>query len=116
MTNAQHQPAARTPALHYQHYAHPEHWPVMGPDDEPDTLVPELDADEARGLPLDDQLQTLLAGAVALGETHINRQAYLDGYRDGAVTEWRWGVICGAIGISIVYCAAMGLGNLIGLL
>lgn len=66
-----------------------------------ETQVPPEALDAAQGIPLDDQLQTLMTGALRMGEARAQGQAYLQGYRDGVRGEWWWGFTCGATAIAV---------------
>lgn len=82
----------------------------------PETHIPDDALAASKGLPLDDQLQTLLAGAVRLGESTERSRAYNAGYADGRRGEWWWGVVCGATASALLITSAFGAGYHWGLL
>jgi len=63
-------------------------------------------------LSLSPDLQGILAGCVALGETVADDRAYQEGYIDGTKCEWRWGFICGVLCTSLL-AVAVGLSGVL---
>lgn len=86
-----------------------------GPDTEvPDELLARCVQCGANtgALAITPDMQTMLAGAVALGETVADNRAYMDGYVAGTRGEWLWGAVCGALGMALLLLSGMQLGYL----
>lgn len=97
-----------------------EHWiNTQGPDTQipPEALQACQASDPNAGtLPLSPDLQSLLAGAVRLGETVAEQRSYEAGYADGARGQWRWGALCGALGVLVLMLLAIAAGAASGVL
>jgi len=59
-------------------------------------------------------LQSLLAGAVRVGEQVATEAAYADGYADGSSGQWRWGFTCGVLTIVVLLLVLIASGYLRG--